>query len=112
VGLEGFPRPAEYMADLDHWLAVDWRPPGWESVNPKDDAAAEDLKLKNGTTTRSIVIGKTGGDWEEVDEQRQREMESEERRGLPSSTAAAVPAATDPELNEDQAAAVRTALGE
>ncbi len=111
VGLDGFPRPAEFAADADTWLSVDWRPPGWESVNPRDDAQADDIKLKNGTTTRSAVIAKTGGDWEEVDEQRARELESEERRGLPSAAAATQPAA-DPEPNEDQRAAVRAAMGE
>lgn len=111
VGLDGFPRPSEFLSDMDAWLSVDWRPPGWESVNPRDDAQADDIGLKNGTKTRSGIIAKTGGDWEEVDEQREREMESEERRGLPSSTAAALPA-EDPQPNDDQAAAVRAALGE
>lgn len=102
IGLDGFPRPSEFSANLDDWLAVDWRTPGWDSVKPSEDAQADDINLKNGTTTRSEVIAKRGGggDWEAVDEQRQREMESEERRGLPP--LAVEPVEVTPDQNNDE----------
>jgi len=100
VGLDGFPRPSVYAANLDEWLAVDWRPPGWDSVKPSEDATADDIKLRNGTITRAEVIGKAGGDWEATDAQRQREMESEETRGLPTLAAAEMELA--PAEDEDE----------
>jgi lambda family phage portal protein len=83
AGLVGFPRPSELTANFDEWMRVKWRKPGWQSVNPFDDARAAVLEINEGLGTREDYIAETkGGDWEEVDEQNEREAESERRRGL------------------------------
>jgi lambda family phage portal protein len=78
AGLDGFPRPSELTANFDEWMRVKWRKPGWQSVNPFDDARAAVLEIQNGLGTREDYVSETkGGDWEEVDEQNAREAKSE-----------------------------------
>lgn len=73
TGLDGFPRPSAYLGERDEWLATNWRAPGWETVNPLDDARADDIKLKNGSTNLEEIAAQRGRDWEETLEQRGRE---------------------------------------
>jgi len=84
AGLDGFPTPSQYVAESDQWLRIESQPPGWESVNPLDDARADDIKLKNRTRTRSDIIAAegNGGDWEETFEQCDREEQRLEDLGL------------------------------
>lgn len=72
-GLDGFPSPAEYAANEDDYLAVQWLAPGWASVNPREDAEADALGIKNGTRTRAEIVGERGGDWDSTLEQLARE---------------------------------------
>lgn len=75
VGLQGFPRPSQYVSAPEDYLAVGWRTPGWETVNPLDDARADDIKLRNGSRTLEQIASREGGsDWEENLEQRDREQ--------------------------------------
>lgn len=73
AGIDGFPRPAVLLGDLDNWLRVAWQAPGWMSVTPLDDARANDIELKNGTKSRAKVAAERGEDWEENFEQIDRE---------------------------------------
>lgn len=75
----GFPAPGAYAAIVDERLEqISWQPPGWESVNPKDDALAEDIRLNNGTITYAEIYGRRGRDWRRDFSQR----DQEERRRL------------------------------
>ncbi len=82
AGLDGFPRPSEFLPEIDDWLAVAWQPPGWASVNPLDDAQAATVEITHGLATRAQYIANKGGDWEEVYEQLDREQARQEELGL------------------------------
>lgn len=82
VGLDGFPSPSEFLANSDEWLDVGWRAPGWESVNPLDDARADQINLQIRTETREKIIGDKGGDWEEAFEQIDREEQRLDDLGI------------------------------
>jgi capsid protein len=56
--------------------------PGWQSVNPFDDARAAVLEIDNGLGTREEYTAAKGDDWEDIDEQNEREAKSETDRGL------------------------------
>ena len=56
MGIEGFPTPEQFVADRDEWIDATWEGPHWESVNPSDDAKADDIRIKNGTKTRAACI--------------------------------------------------------
>ena len=61
-GLFGFPGREEFLAQRDEiYDGHDWVPPVWESPNPREDAAANDLALRNGTKSRAEVIRERGG---------------------------------------------------
>jgi lambda family phage portal protein len=83
AGLDGFPRPSQLTANYHDFLRCAWRLPGWASVNPWDDARAAVMEIDNGLSTREDYIASKGErDWEDVDEQAEREAESERARGL------------------------------
>lgn len=83
AGLDGFPAPAEFQANIEEWLDVGWGFPGWESVNPREDAQADDIRLKNRTTTLQRVLERTGsGDVEEHYAQLARERELRAKYGI------------------------------
>jgi len=75
AGIEGYPSPLNFANEgIDElWNDTSWQTPGWESVNPKDDAEADDIKLKNKSITYDEVMGNRGRDWE--DDFTQREVE-------------------------------------
>jgi lambda family phage portal protein len=98
AGLDGFPTPADLVADMDQWLACSWRTPGWVSVNPREDAIAHNLRLADRTITREQIIAAEGGDWEDSFLQQAREEDAAEELGL--SLAADAPDPRD-EMQED-----------
>jgi len=62
--VNGFPSPSQWLQDRDDvWDAQEWSTPGWESPNPKDDAMAEDIRLKNGSTNFKTIVGRQGKSW-------------------------------------------------
>ncbi|HWB13334.1 MAG TPA: phage portal protein [Pirellulales bacterium] len=73
AGIDGFPRPSDFLANIDDWLEVAWRAPGWASVKPIEDAQAAVVEIDNGLRTRESYIGERGGDWEETFQQLARE---------------------------------------
>lgn len=82
AGTDGFPTQVSFAAAADEWLAVAWRPPGWLSVNPRDDALAADIRLKNRTQTREDIFASEGKDWEEKFEQMGKEEAKAESVGI------------------------------
>ena len=68
-GMDGFPSQSDFFANMEDWLAIKWRRPGWATVNPKDDSAADQVGLADHTRTLEEIIGEEGGDWEDVLEQ-------------------------------------------
>ena len=59
-----FPSPSQYVTQRDELLEdQEWALPGWESPNPKDDAAADDIGLKNGTSTHKDIQQRRGRSW-------------------------------------------------
>lgn len=69
--VEGFPSPSEWELDRDRvWGSHEWTEPGWDSPNPKDDAAADNSRLKDGTTTYKEVYGRRGQSWRQAFKQR------------------------------------------
>jgi len=97
VQLPGFPSATEFLADRRQWLRMQWRTPGWATVNPVDVAQAQRIMLQDGTTTREEILAEKGSDWEETADQ----WELENRRlgwaGEPPDTLTA-PAAAQPRV--------------
>lgn len=103
--LPGFPSPAEYVSERDELFEQhEWQPPGWESPNPKDDATADDIRLKGRTDSRKNVLGRRGDSWRKIRVQIAEETDDMRADGtLPASeTSAAVPANQNTFENEDE----------
>lgn len=81
-GKEEFPSPFEFIANYDLWTSHRWQPPGWDWVDPRNQAIATETALKNNLTTLAIEHGKQGRDWREVLKQRSTEKEAAETLGL------------------------------
>jgi lambda family phage portal protein len=72
-GIDGFPSQSDFMNNMEDWLEVRHRAPGWASVNPLDDARADQIEVEMNTTTREEIIAERGGDWEATFEQAAKE---------------------------------------
>lgn len=70
------------LPPVELWV-IDWRFPGFVSLDPVKDATTDDLRLKNGTTTYAEIYAENGEDWEEAFEQQARELERRKKLGLP-----------------------------
>jgi len=64
-----------------------WFFDGTEHVDPAKEATAQKIRLENGSTNLAIECAKKGLDWEEVKEQRAREIEKDKELGLVKETA-------------------------
>ena len=81
-GIDGFPTIDDFVANMDQWLQVKWRTPGWASVNPWDDARAAVLEVQNGMGTRETYLAAKGDDWEDTFDQLEREDDGANERDL------------------------------
>lgn len=52
------------LAKLEKFDTAIWRPRSWPSVNPKDDAAANEADLRNGLKAPSQIVAERGEDFE------------------------------------------------
>lgn len=52
------------LAKIDKFDGALWRPRSWPSVNPKDDAAANEADLRNGLKAPSQIVAERGEDFE------------------------------------------------
>lgn len=103
AGIDGFPTVTEFAANADEWLRCKWQAPGWQSVNPREDANAAAMRLQNGSTTLEEIAGADGRDWEERLEQRARELDKANELGIPlESGGVTVGAAMEPDGDEGQ----------
>ncbi|WP_227271236.1 phage portal protein [Roseobacter weihaiensis] len=67
---------------IDKFDAAEWRPRGWPSVNPKDDATAAEKDLALGLRSRREIAAERGRDIEEVDKEIAEDKERAERLKL------------------------------
>ena len=79
VGLDGFPTAEDFVNQYDEWIDVGFEGPYWESVNPSDDAKADDIRIKNGTKTRAQCIP---GDIDEHFDALEKEQDTIEEKEL------------------------------
>jgi lambda family phage portal protein len=61
------------MAKFDKFNAAQWRPRGWQWVDPLKDAQAKVLELENNLTTRRRILAERGEDLDEVLAERRAE---------------------------------------
>lgn len=54
------------LSKVDKFLAATWRPRGWQSVNPKDDATANEKDMSNFLRAPSDIVAERGEDFEDV----------------------------------------------
>lgn len=78
--------------------AATWRGRGWASVNPKDDAVANDKNLSNRLTTPSDILAERGEDFEQMAARFARDLEVLKEAGVPiSATLAGTPPPSTPD---------------
>jgi len=104
---------AEEAAQIPGYLPADlppvedwefsWNFDGFDSIDPVKDATADDIRLKNGTSTLAEIAGEYGQDWREIADQRTVEKAYHEARGLyyPGAAAPAPPQQAPPEPDDD-----------
>jgi lambda family phage portal protein len=68
---------------LDKFQAATWRPRGWPSVNPKDDATANANDLASGNKSLTEIVAERGRALEDVLDERAAEVAAFKARGLP-----------------------------
>ncbi len=68
---------------LDKFDAATWRPRGWQSVNPKDDATANAADLASGARSLTEIVAERGRSLEDVLDERKAELEAFKDRDLP-----------------------------
>ncbi|RWR09714.1 phage portal protein [Paenirhodobacter populi] len=74
------PLSLDLMEDLVD--AAGWRPRGWESVNPKDDAMAAEIELRLGIKSRREIVADRGRDFDDVCAERAADEEAVREYGL------------------------------
>ena len=78
-------------------LRQSWHWDGFESIDPEKDANASKVRLETGLTTFAEEMAAEGKDWEEVAEQRAKEMKRFAELGLPyPGQVPAAPVASEP----------------
>ena len=70
------------FAKIEKFDAAEWRPRGWPSVNPKDDATAAEKDLALGLRSRREIAAERGRDIEEVDREIAEDQKRAETLGL------------------------------
>lgn len=65
-GVDRFPSASAFAANREAFLKATFSPPGWESVNPREDAEADALHIANRTKSISEIISYRGEDPREV----------------------------------------------
>lgn len=63
-------------------IPVEWAPPKFESVNPKQDAETDQLEVRSGFASRSQMIAKRGYDPREIEEEIANDNAEADRLGL------------------------------
>ncbi|MBT8169880.1 phage portal protein [Falsiruegeria litorea] len=79
------------FSKMDKFLAAIWRPRGWPSVNPKDDATANSNDLASGAKSLTEIVAEKGRSIEDVLDERAAEVAMFKERGLPVPAWAGLP---------------------
>lgn len=111
VAMGRLARPG-YFADpviRDAWLGAEWIGPSRASLNPKAEAEADEIDIRNRVKTREqVVIERTGGDIDKKIEQLEREDKALRAAGLVQekpATKPGAPAAEPKDSDDDTEAA-------
>ena len=96
-GLPGLPSPAEFVSTADEHLNPKWRVPGWDSVNPWDDARAAALEIESGLNSEDNYMGERGRDLDEVYEELAEAKRRREELDITTKADVAEQAAQNPE---------------
>lgn len=72
------------MSRLDKFKATSWQPRGWQWVDPKKDAEANNLMFDAGVKSRSMAAAELGNNFSDVTDELQNEDEILEEKGLKS----------------------------
>lgn len=90
--LAGIVRPNEY----DSVRRPTWAPHGFEHIHPVQDPQGKILEIQAGIRSRSSVIGESGDDPIDVDNERAADQTREKALGLPDTSGAVTPVAPKP----------------
>ncbi|MBP7001712.1 phage portal protein [Amaricoccus sp.] len=71
------------LAKAEKFEAATWRARSWPSVNPKDDALANEADLRNGLKTPSQIVGERGEDFEATVTQLANDLAMMREKGVP-----------------------------
>lgn len=88
-GVPGFSL-RDFAARRDDYLAAEWQGPVARSINPKDDAEASALEIKNGTSSPQIEAAKRGRNWLDVLKDLKEYVEQVEAMDFPPEVQAAL----------------------
>lgn len=72
------------FSKIDKFEAATWRPRGWKSVNPKDDATANEKDLALGLKSRTEIAAERGRDFADICAEREAEEELMRLHKLPT----------------------------
>lgn len=70
------------MAKFDKFAVAEWRPRGWQWVDPQKDANAKLIEIQNGWSNYSEVAAEQGKDLEEVARQYAADVKTLEKYGV------------------------------
>jgi lambda family phage portal protein len=89
--------PGVTLDDLDRAAdAATWRGRGWISPNPKDDATANDMNLKNRLIAPSDVVSERGGDFEQTVSRFANDLDTLRAAGVPLASSMMLPETQGP----------------
>ncbi|WP_308342392.1 phage portal protein [Roseobacter insulae] len=88
------------LAKIEKFDAAEWRPRGWPSVNPKDDATAAEKDLALGLRSRREIAAERGRDIEEVDKEIAEDKQRAERLKLDFGSSPPKPPGPDPDKED------------
>ncbi len=89
------------LEKLDKFNAPLWRPRGWASVNPKDDAVANQTEVSLGTKSLTEIVAERGRDFEDLCAERAEEKRVLEKYQLSPGEVIA-PSKTEPGETEQE----------
>lgn len=80
--LNGLIRIRDYMENRRLYRRIEWRPDGWEWVDPVKDQVAAQMSVRNGFASRAKVVAELGDDVEMIDEEIDEDNRRADEKGL------------------------------
>lgn len=87
------------LSKFDKWDAATWRPRGWQSVNPKEDATAAEKEIALGLRSPREIVAERGRDYSDVLRETAEDRQAAKDLGLDFTPPAASPPPA-PDLEE------------